>query len=590
MTAISAPPPQSQWPNSICLWIHENPRTTKGLNVSGLLLGLGLLCSIPFSTPRIANIVGLSLTGGLLSLASSVGLFALDLFVPPHHDMKTHVYKPAECDAGKLDYEGDVPVLILNSDDHYKAGKAHGYLCGNGINRIYKQFMLLTHSLFTDAPATKIPYTLATLRKSIPTKYLDEIKGLVEGYKQWSKEHWWLFPIQLTEEDVLLMQLIPDSMHMSPVETESAFAFMSVYAAIAEETNAAKPSNEDLKLAFKSFRELINNEIKSGKPSNGDLNSQRLRDAYDTAKAVCEPYRSLLVDLRFGNPRDKLSAIISRLISRVVGCSTVTQYDSHKKVTTLVRNLDWSSYGVAGTYSLVINRKYISNLHNTVDVGFPGFIGILTGINDSRLSFSNNTCSGHVSDITGMPIALYNRDCLEQCATVKEMVSLIDKRSPLGPYHLITSDPIETKSIHFYQLEPPIKEDHVFKCTYWWEDENYPHLIRSAQENQPFATFNCRYKNEDDGDSDDRQKVLDGYFCAMPRKDLTIESQNKIDNQPLENVLSLPEINNWGTIHSIVIVPETWRFEVGFDNAFSGKVPLQRVPIQKLLLKNLHID
>src|SRR3990167_6971934 len=86
------------------IWMHEHPTTTKTLKVAALILGVGLLVSLPFTAPILGTglVVGLAMTGILLTLASSVALFALDLIVPPHHDMKNHVYKPGQCDGGRL--------------------------------------------------------------------------------------------------------------------------------------------------------------------------------------------------------------------------------------------------------------------------------------------------------------------------------------------------------------------------------------------------------------------------------------------------------------------------------------------------------
>src|SRR3990167_9497065 len=86
------------------IWIHEHPTTTKILNIAALILGLGLLASLPFTAPILGTglVVSLAMTGILLTLASFVALFALDLIVPPHHDMKNHVYKPGQCDGGRL--------------------------------------------------------------------------------------------------------------------------------------------------------------------------------------------------------------------------------------------------------------------------------------------------------------------------------------------------------------------------------------------------------------------------------------------------------------------------------------------------------
>jgi len=61
--------------------------------------------------------------------------------------MKTHVYQEKKCEGGRLYYENNVTILTLDSDDPFKAGKAHGYLCGNAISCLLKRFEMLLRDL-----------------------------------------------------------------------------------------------------------------------------------------------------------------------------------------------------------------------------------------------------------------------------------------------------------------------------------------------------------------------------------------------------------------------------------------------------------
>lgn len=455
------------------IWIHEHPTTTKVLKVAGLILGVGLLASLPFTAPILGTgiVVGLAITGVLLTLASAVALFALDLIVPPHHDMKNHVYKPKQCDGGRLYYEGDVPVLSLDSDDPFKAGKAHGYLCGEAIDRLSKRFDLVLHTLAKQPRANQLPNTLVEMRRVIPAEYLREIEGLVEGYNEWSREqYFWRSPKKLTVDDALLFHLIPDSLHF---QTGS----------------------------FERGLEVAPNRRE-----------------------------------------------------QAVACSAIIDRDPQNGFI-FARNMDWPSFGLAGAYSLVINRKHTNGLRSTVEVGVPGFVGTLTGMNDQGVSVAMNVCSGNTNEIRGMPASLYNRACLERYATAQEVEAFTRNQSPLGAYHLTVADRQQAQSIHFYQGV---------------EDT---HLIRRWEEDQPLSTLNCRYGPQPNCHmhySVERQQLIDNFF------------ENR-RGQPLEDALSLPFVNNWITTHRVVMEPQTGRFKVAFDNAFAGKTPLHEVPTHKLL-------
>lgn len=457
----------------IALWIHRHPKSVKVGKVAALIFSTGMLVALPFTAPVIgaAAIVGLSVAGTLLSLTSVTAVVALDLLIPPHHDMKHHVYKSGQCEGGRLYYEGDVPILSLDSDDPSKAGKAQGYLCGAAIDRMSKRFGLILHTILRQPRAHQFPQTLQAIRSTVPGEYLQEIQGLADGYKKWAKEHWWLRPNTLTVDDFLVFHLLPDLLHFQPA-TENV-----------------------------SQREFV--------------------------KARAPAF----------------------------GCSAVVERDSDGNLT-LVRNMDWPSFGLAGTYSLVVHRNHANGLKSTVEVGIPGFVGTLTGMNNEGLCLAMNVCLGDTDTIAGMPIALYNRFCLEKCASIEEVRGLMKQRSPFGPYHLTMADRHEAASIHFYQA-------------------NGEHLVRTLDEGTALSTLNCRYT----------PKPQDHMNFGKQRQCL-IDAFLKNRTQPLESVLGLDFVNNWLTTHSVKMRPQTREVGVAFDNAFAGTVPLRPVPTEKLFRNN----
>jgi hypothetical protein len=454
-----------------CSWIHERPTTVKVLKIAALILGIGLIASLPFTAPILGTglLVGLAITGALLILTSSVALVALDLLVSSHN-MKNHVYKPNQCESGKLYYEGDVPILSLDYDDPIKAGRAQGYLCGEVINRISKRLDLVLHTLGRKPRSSQLSNILSKVRATSPW-FLSEIKGLVEGYNRWAREqHWWQFPKKLTEDDILLLQLIPDSLQFDPGAAES---------------------------------------------------NLQIQPTPEWQRVAC-------------------SAIVER---------------NEKTGFVFARNMDWPSFGLLGACSLVIHRKNKGVRLETVEVGFPSFIGTLTGMNSNGLSLAMNVCPptrDPAVDVRGMPAALYNRMCLEMWSTVDDLEVFSRIWSPLGPYHLTVSDKVKALSIHFYQ-------DY---------SRNPPHFIRRYDDNQHLYTLNCYY-NHPCNCGDKRPHQIDRFF------------QHR-DNRPLEEALSLPFVNNLGTTHRVVMEPQTRRFRVAFDNSFAGKAPLQEVSASAL--------
>jgi len=86
------------------------------------------------------------------------------------------------------------------------------------------------------------------------------------------------------------------------------------------------------------------------------------------------------------------------------------------------------------------------------------------------------------------------------------------------------------------------------------------------KDGNPLSTLNCHYTPEPSGNlhnSMERQAEIDQFF--------------KANDRPIEDVLSLPFVNNWITTHRVLMEPRTKIFKVAFDNAFAGRAPLHQV-------------
>lgn len=244
-----------------------------------------------------------------------------------------------------------------------------------------------------------------------------------------------------------------------------------------------------------------------------------------------------------------------------IGCTVVIAKD-HQKGVTFGRNMDWPSFGFFGTYSLVINRKHSGGKLSTVELGFPGFLGSLTGMNKQGLSAAMNVCSSQTSTVAGLPAVFYNRACLENCENVNDVKTIVDSQSPLGAYHLSVADRVNAKSFHFFQGK---RRRHVVRETEW---HNQQRLI----------TTNCQYRSNqkgcESGDlhcSRERKKIIDELFNqakAQIKKD-------KIKTSTLvEESLSLPYVNNEITTHKVVMYPQSKEIRIAIDNKFAGQVSL----------------
>ncbi|MBA3722830.1 MAG: hypothetical protein H0W88_10590 [Parachlamydiaceae bacterium] len=483
-------------------WASEHPTEVKTTEKAGMLIGTSMAIASPFLAPTIGFVaIPIAIIGGVVAAISFLAHLALEIIAPPRHEMKTHAFKTAEYGVGKLYYQGDVPVLELQSDDSRQAGVAHGYLMGSYINKIFNRIKFITCFSVHFPEAKNVPKALEEIRETLPPEYIEELNGVVEGFNTWAKENsiW----RKITMDDLLLMHLMPDSLHFKPTEANH-------YAGRLKLNRKYEPIQEE-----KGDRKL--------------------------------------------NP---------------IGCSVVIDKDDGEGFT-FGRNMDWMSLGLFGTYTLMINRKYKDKKLSTAEIGFPGFVGTLTGMNSKGLSLSMNVSIGRTRFITGMPAVFFNRYCLENSNNVTEVGEKVNLRPPLGSYHLSVADQNEAQAFHLFQREERNDSGLIEK----------KHVIRKWSPLNPLVVTNCCYKDNNVQynhlhSSAERHQIINELF------------QGAIANPALERgklveaSLALPHVNNSITAHTVVMKPNTRSIKVAFDNMFSASRPLHTLDTDRFFSDN----
>lgn len=202
-------------------FFHKHATLVKIIEVAALILSVGAIVAASLSFPLLSiSFIATAVVGSLVACVSYFGLTTLRLALPSAHNMKNHVFKPATYGVGKLYYQGDVPILELQSDDPYKAGVAHGYLLSSQFNRILKNLdavHVLDPQMF---PMPKhVPHVLKALRSKIPQEYLKEMQGVVDGYNKWADEGFFTRR-KLSLDELILIHLQPDLQHFKTRDQE----------------------------------------------------------------------------------------------------------------------------------------------------------------------------------------------------------------------------------------------------------------------------------------------------------------------------------------------------------------------------------
>ena len=134
-------------------------------------------------------------------------------------------------------------------------------------------------------------------------------------------------------------------------------------------------------------------------------------------------------------------------IKKVAFCSAllVTTERTTEGGPLLGRNLDYPPLGYANEFSLVTVYRPRDGRHAFASIGFPGMVGCLSGMNDAGLtvavmeayqvSFGNRRLN-----LAGMPFALCFRRLLEECSSIEEACTLLNRMKRIGLNSLVVAD------------------------------------------------------------------------------------------------------------------------------------------------------
>lgn len=234
----------------------------------------------------------------------------------------------------------------------------------------------------------------------------------------------------------------------------------------------------------------------------------------------------------------------------------------------MARTMDWMSFGVAGKFSLVISRVNPETGIRTAEVGIPGLVGTLTGVNNKGVSVAMNVTgyTGKITSIEGMPTTFYNRMVLENSSSFDEAEQHIATHKAMGPYHLTVADSTKCGTFSTYQGDD-------WKGN-WSKDKHNDVWLRMMNKSEPLVTTNCSCTPEkhDMFAGQHRERVIEQYLYANRE----VQDVKAV----LAHSQAIPLVNNQITTHRGLVGHNT--LEVAFDNAYAGDRPLQPVNLPKV--------
>lgn len=133
-------------------------------------------------------------------------------------------------------------------------------------------------------------------------------------------------------------------------------------------------------------------------------------------------------------------------IRRLGGCSALIVEDDRTSTDGPLfgRNFDFPPMDILQKYSLVTAYR-LKDRHSFVSIGFPGLVGVISGINDKGLAVATldvyQSKDGSVKfNAKGVPLTWTYRRILEECETVDEAFQLLKKTERTTWMNLAVSD------------------------------------------------------------------------------------------------------------------------------------------------------
>jgi len=216
-------------------------------------------------------------------------------------------------------------------------------------------------------------------------------------------------------------------------------------------------------------------------------------------------------------------------LSPMTACSTVTLPASASPdgVARFGRNLDFPSFDVADKLTVV--QVYHPKGRNAfMAVGWPGMVGVLSGMNEHGLSLANMEVTRQMRLPTAMPYILLYRTVLEQCRTTAEAIDLVKRTPRQSANNLMVMDATGDRAV----IEITPESVHV----------------RRAPVDR--ALISTNHQRGDDCDSTGR---CDRFDCLLKE---SADKPGKIDVKAIESMLADASQGKM-TLQSMVFEPST---------------------------------
>ncbi|CAN5649397.1 hypothetical protein BH09PLA1_BH09PLA1_37000 [soil metagenome] len=244
------------------------------------------------------------------------------------------------------------------------------------------------------------------------------------------------------------------------------------------------------------------------------------------------------------DPRTALLAQCFLDLTNSIACSTIALPASASPdgVPRLGRNLDFPSMDVLDKVSVVMVYRP-AGAFEFVAIGWPGLIGVVSGMNEHGLTLSNMEVPREPRFPSAMPYPLLYRTILERCRTVDEAIQFLEDTPRQSANNLTLMDGAGNRAV------VEIKPESI--------------AVRRGVDDQPLISTN--HQRGQDADTPGRCWRYDSLRAA------STTSFGELDVRKIESMLAHAQQQDF-TIQSMVIEPSRRVMYLSFGkNAASRK-------------------
>lgn len=327
-------------------------------------------------------------------------------------------------------------IHLQSADTPHEVGRLYGKQLKNEINKAYKTF-------FSYAPGVSSidGQSLRSWEKTIPKKYLEEMKGLAEGAE---------IPLKKVKQ-----------LHWYVDKCSSTFACSILSTHGQKRVAAVNTYKKDGRDADERYKTLMISPVDS---SNLETYKKVLRDK-NVQDRVAKTAQSII----FGGDLSVHLAVAEKSAANTswtaYSSEEVFDIENQENHSVMARNLDWSN-PLIYQFTLLVVHDPGEGKNKFVNVSFPGYLGVLTGMNEKGVSVGCCVVGSHTGQAVnakGISNPMIYRKVLEEASTTEEAVSIMKTLEPAFSMNMGIAGP---DGVAILELDPLRQKKGSAYCEY----------------------------------------------------------------------------------------------------------------------------